>query len=411
MSVEPTGTKAEPLDPAHATRALELASDREQVFELLLRAVRSRARFAALLSVHADHFRGRRGLADRFFDVSQVPNVRIERNTVPAFEEAVATRAPSVGPIATGEPFIDGMLEALGGLAPATFVLPIAIGDRTVALILAHRGGDPLAAHDVEDVFPLVEAGHAALSRVLAKRQRDATQSDGYEVLEVEEKAATVASKREALAAQRKVQAWPEVVATIKELVRDGMNTGDPDEDEQLDLLLELGNIQALHMMRPDRAIEAWKLAQSIDAANPRLLDALEALLVAQGRWSECVESLEKRVALADGKRSKIAALLNLASMAHERLDDDVRATEAYERVLQLDPQNVAAAQGLEALHTQGQNWEQLAGVLIERGDLASLEKAAHLFEERIGDPRSAFLVWMTVMRRDETPVLLVEHL
>ena len=419
MSVELTGTRVEPLDPAHAARALELASDREQVFELMLRAVRSRARFAALLSVHADHIRGRRALADEAFDVTQVPNVRIERNTVQALEDAVVSRTPSVGSIATGEPFIDGMLEALGGLAASTLVLPVTIGPRTVALLVAHRGGDPFAIEDVEDVFPLVESGNVALARVLAARsasaaerrpvQRDATQTDGYEVLEVEDN--SVATKRAALAAHRKAQAWPEAVTTIRELIRDGMDTGDPDEDEQLDLLIELGNIEAQHLMRPDRAIEAWKSAQAIDASNPRLLDALEALLASQGRWSELVESLDKRVALADGKRAKIAALANLAVTAHERLDDDERAAEAYERVLQLDPQNEAATKGLEALYTAGQQWERLVALLIERDDSAALESAAQIYEERIGDPRAAFLVWTTVLRRDPTPVLLVEHL
>ena len=432
MSAEPTGTTAEPIDPAHAARALELASDREQVFELMLRAVRSRARFAALLSVHADHIRGRRALADRFFDVSQVHNIRIERHTVRALEEAVATRAPSVGSIATGEPFIDGMLEALGGIAASTLVLPVTIAQRTVALLVAHRGADPLGVEDVQDLFPLVAAGNTAMARVLAGRSRaaaaerapgaanaghaapregarDVTQTDGYEVLEVAVN--TVADKRARLAQARRDRDWPEVVRTIRELIRDGMDTGDPDEDEQLDLLIELGSVEAEHMMRPDRAIEAWRSAQSIDATNPRILDALEGLFAAQGRWSECVESLEKRVALADGKRAKIAALLNLAAMAYERLDDSERAVEAYERVLQLEPRNAAAASGLETIYVATQQWEPLAALLLERDDLAALEQVAHIYEEKIGDARAAFLVWITVLRRDETPVLLVEHL
>jgi tetratricopeptide (TPR) repeat protein len=420
VSAEPTGTTAEPLDPAHAVRALELASDREQVFELMLRAVRSRARFAALLSVHSDHIRGRRALADRFFDISQVKNIRIERNTVRALEDAVASRAPSVGSIATGEPFVDGMLEALGGLAAATLVMPVTIAQRTVALLVAHRGGDPLGIEDVQDLFPLVAAGNTAMARVLAGRsraaaaerapaQRDATQAEGYEVLEVAVDSA--AAKRAALANARRDQDWPEVAGVIRELIRAGMDTGDPDEDEQLDLLIELGTIEAQHLLRPDRAIEAWRSAQSIDAGNPRILDALEGLFVAQGRWSECVESLEKRVALADGKRAKIAALLNLAAMAYDRLDDNERAIEAYERVLQLEPGNAAATQGLETIYTATAQWEPLVALLLERDEVTALEHVAQIYEEKIGDARAAFLVWLTVMRRDDNPARLVEHL
>jgi tetratricopeptide (TPR) repeat protein len=425
VSAEPTGagTKAEPLDPAHAARALELASDREQVFELLLRAVRSRARFAALLSVHADHIRGRRALADRFFDVTQVQNVRIERHTVHTLESVVASRAPMVGTIATGEPFIDGMLEALGGLAPTTLVLPVTIGERTVALLVAHRGGDPLGIEDLTDIFPLTAAANIALGRVLAGRstaaaaqqrrqdatQRDPTQTDGYEVLQVE--VDTAAGKRKALATYRKAGDWQELAETIRDLIRSGMETGDPDEDEQLDLLIELGNVEAQQLMRPDRAIEAWRSAQSIDAANPRILDALEALFAQQGRWGEHVDSLEKRVALAEGRRAKVKALLDLAAMAHERLDDDERAVEAYERVLELDPENAEAQRALEELYAQKQQWEPLVALLLEKDDPSAFEQVARIYEERIRDARAAFLVWLTVMRRDPTPALLVEHL
>jgi len=420
VSVEPTGTGAEPLDPAHAARALEHARDREQVFEVLLRAVRSRARFAALLSVHADQIRGRRALADRFFDPTRVQTLRIERNTVAVLETAITSQAPSIGPIATGEPFIDGMLESLGGLADATLVLPVTLGARTVALLVAHRGEDGLQVADVEDVFPLIEASKAALARVLAARaqvateshRRDTTQSDGYEVevaIEID------ATRRAALARHRKAAAWSELADTLRALVRDGMERGDPDEDEQLELLIELGQIEAEHLQRPDLAIAAWRGAQAIDASNPRILDALEAVFVQQGRWRECLEVLDRRVALAEGKRAKIPALLNLATLAHERLEDDERAAEAYARVLQLDPAHDGASRALEAIHAARAQWEPLVALLLERAaradDPSALEAAARVYEDHTGDARAAFLVWVAVLRRDPARVELVEHL
>lgn len=408
MSVEPTGAGAKPLDPAHAARTLDLVTDREQVFEVMLRALRSRARYVALLTVHADQLRGRRALAEGVFDTEQVASVQIERDTVPTLEAAIAARSPAIAAIATGEPFIDGMLELLGGLTPATIVAPLAVGERTIAVLVAHRGGEPLGDDAIEQVLPLVVSANAALARVLERRPRDVTQADGYEVLEIE---AAAADLRGALAEHRRAHAWPDAAAAIRELVRQGMDTGDPDEDEQLDLLIELGTIEAQHLMRPDRAIEAWQSAQAIDAANPRLLDALEALYVAQGRWSECVGSLEKRVALADGRRAKVAALLNLGAMVQERLDDPERAAEAYERVLELDPQNAAASQALASIYAANAQWERLVALLLERDDVAALEQVAQIYEERLGDARAAFLVWLTVLRRDETPVLLVEHL
>ncbi len=419
MSVEPTGTRT-PLEPSHALLALEEARDREQIFDLLLRAVRSKARFAALFSVHADHFRGRRALSDEGFDCSRIDALRISRNSVPAFEAAVVSRAPSVGAIATGEPFVDGLLEACGGLSRTTLLLPVSIGNRTVALLVAH-GGDAALTPSVTELFPLVAASNPALTRVLAARSAAAATrparaaSEGYEV---EVSVEGPAGKRAALAADRAREAWPEVAATIRELIRDGMDTGDPDEDEQLELLIELGHVEAKQLGEPERALAAWRSAQSIDASDSRVLDAFEELFVQQGRWLDCVELLEKRVALTEGKRPRIAMLLNLAAMAHERLDDDERALEAYERVLQLDPADPVASRELEAIYAARQAWEPLAALLLERASRATdasavtaLESIASIYEDRTGDARAAFLVWLAVFRREPTRIHLVDEL
>ena len=106
---------------------------------MLLRAARSRTRFAALISVHGEELRGRKALGDGVIavDTARIEALRIPRNAVPVFEAAITSRAPSVGPLATGEPFLDGLLEQIGGPSPISLVLPVAVGARTVAL----RGG------------------------------------------------------------------------------------------------------------------------------------------------------------------------------------------------------------------------------------------------------------------------------
>jgi tetratricopeptide (TPR) repeat protein len=409
-------------------RALEDASEREQIFDLLLRAARSRTRFAALLSVHAEHLRGRRALADDGLDPAPAGAVQLPRNTVPALEAAIASAAPAVAPLATGEPFLDGLIEQLGGAAPAALILPIAIGRRTVALVVAHRGEAPLAEGDVADLFPLVAASGAALARTLAARSRAATPttpprpeartrapSAGYEIEVSIEPPAPPA--REALAELRRREAWEELAEAIRERVREGMEGGEPDEDEQLDLLLELGRVEAERLGRPERAIEALRGAQTIDAGDARVLDPLETLLVRQGRWGECVDLLEKRAALTEEPRTRIAMLANLAAIARERLGDDDRAAAAYERILAREPGHEVASRELAEIHAARQDWQPLVALLLDRatredgGGVATLEQVAHLYEDKLGDASAAFLVWLTVSRRDPDRPHLIEQL
>jgi tetratricopeptide (TPR) repeat protein len=401
--------------------ALEDADDREQIFEVLLRAARSRTRFAALLSVHSDQIRGRRASSEPKFDGSRVATMRVPRNVVPAFETAIASRTPSVGPLASGEPFVDGLLELLGGRTQAALVLPVAIGTRTVALIVAHRGEKPLVLADVADLFPLMHASSPALARVLAARSKatgdkPAAQDAGYDVEVIVPDAAR---QRDQLAKLRDSQSWEALTDAIRVLVREGMEKGDPDEDEQLELLLELGRVEADKLGQPELAIDAWRSAQTIDAGDTRVHDALHALFVQQGRWENCVELLEKRVALAEDPAQRIALLLELAAIANERLDDVEGAIAAYERILNWEPEHEAATRELEALYSTRQQWEPLAALLLDRASrqqdsqqsVAALEAVAQMYEDKVGDMRAAFLVWLAVVRRDPERAHLVDQL
>lgn len=421
MRAEPTGSRGTPLDPSQAVLALDSASDREQIFDVLLRAARSRADFVALLSVHPDHLRGRRAHAGEHFDCSRVETLRIARNAVPAFENVIASRAPAAGSWLTGEAFVDGLLEGLGGSPPGAVVLPVTVANRTVALVVAHRGDSGLEIADVADLIPLVHASSPALARVLAARAksvggpRTRTEAD----YEVEVTVERVGALRTELARHREAGAWQEASETIRDLIRAGVESGDPDEDEQLELLVELGRIEHEHLAHPDEALEAWRSAQTIDAADPRVLDAMEALFVQQGRWADCVELLEKRAALTEGVPQRIALLLNLAAMAHERLDDEERAIEAYERILKWDPEHEVASQQLESLYWSRKQWEPLATLLLDRASrhadpqarIAALEAVAQMYEDKVGDARAAFLVWLAVFRREPDRPHLVDQL
>jgi tetratricopeptide (TPR) repeat protein len=397
--------------------ALEDADDREQIFEVLLRAARSRASFAALLSVHSDSLRGRRASGESGLDTSRIATLQIPRNVVPAFETAIATRAPSVGPLASGEEFITGLLELLGGRTQSALVLPVAIGARVVALIVAHRGSKPLTLADVADLFPLMTATSPALARVLAARAKAAPRpSAAYEVQVIVPDAA---KRREAISRLRTDAAWEQLGDAIRDLIREGMEHGDPDEDEQLELLIELGQIEADRLGRPEQAIEAWRTAQTIDAGDARVLDALQAVFVQEGRWKDCAELLEKRIALAEEPARRISLLLELAALEHERLDDTEGAIAAYERILHWQPEHETATRELEALYSSRQQWEPLAALLLDRASrvqdvkqsVAALEAVAQMYEDKVGDLRAAFLVWLAVFRREPTSPSVLEQL
>ncbi|HSD91104.1 MAG TPA: tetratricopeptide repeat protein, partial [Kofleriaceae bacterium] len=111
--------------------------------------------------------------------------------------------------------------------------------------------------------------------------------------------------------------------------------------------------------------------------------------------------------------------LRELAAITDERLKDDDRTIAVYERILSIDPGHEHAGRELEARYTKREDWQALIALLLDRASrhddpqerLAALMAVAHLYEARIGDGRDAFLVWLTVFRREPERPHLIEQL
>src|SRR5213076_2693960 len=115
-------------------------------------------------------------------------------------------------------------------------------------------------------------------------------------------------------------ESWAELADALRALLRLGLEGGEPDEDEQLELLLELGRVEADQLDRPELAVEAWQSAQTINAGDVRVSEALEQLFVAQERWEDLIDLLERRAALAEDEQERVWVLFNVAGLARERL-------------------------------------------------------------------------------------------
>jgi Type II secretion system (T2SS), protein E, N-terminal domain/HEAT repeats len=164
-----------PIDPATARGLIEAADDRDRVFMALLRALRTRTRWAGLLTVQGSVATGRIALSEPAVDVSGFARVAIPLDRPSPFHAVVAGRHPYVGQVNTGDPGIDEQVARMGGKVPrAALLLPIVLRDRCVALAVAHRGSGDLTMATVADLLPLALVAAEALSRiVMSRKQRD----------------------------------------------------------------------------------------------------------------------------------------------------------------------------------------------------------------------------------------------
>ena len=167
-----TGGRDAPLPVIQAREALATAEDRDSVFLTLLRAARSRARWAGLLTIQGGAAIGRVALAEPGLDTAAIRTVLIPLDAVSAFRAVVANHQPHIGPLMSGDPGIDAMVLRFGGtMPPSALILPIVIRERVVAIVVAHRVHSDLRVADVTELLPMGNAAAEAISRLIVKHK------------------------------------------------------------------------------------------------------------------------------------------------------------------------------------------------------------------------------------------------
>ena len=194
-----------PVNMPTARALMSAATDRDKVFTILLRALRSKTRWAGLLTVQGGAAIGRIALAEDGLDTSAMPSVLIPLDTTSPFQSTTHARHPYVGPVASGNTDIDVMIARMGGAVPPTaLLLPILLRDRCIALAIAHRTTEPVSLAEVTELLPLAAATADALGRLIVRSKsvgyRMPSQSDAAPAVEADD----VATKK----VQKKAVEW-----------------------------------------------------------------------------------------------------------------------------------------------------------------------------------------------------------
>jgi len=161
-----------PLPVVAARELLATAEDRDSVFLTMLRAARSRARWAGLLTVQGGAAIGRVALGEPGLDILAVNTVLIPLDTVSPFRAVVSNHQPHIGPLISGDPGIDSMILRMGGtMPPSALLLPIVLRERVVAIVVAHRVHGDLRLSDVTELLPMANTVSEAISRLIVKHK------------------------------------------------------------------------------------------------------------------------------------------------------------------------------------------------------------------------------------------------
>ena len=167
--------------------------------------------------------------------------------------------------------------------------------------------------------------------------------------------------------------------------------------DEQrtlIDAARRLGRAESI-----DRAVDGWRRAIAADPSKRAPRRGLARLLLKAERWRALVDALRDEESAAcrdDGER--VALLLQMVTIYRDRLRQEILAIQALNRVLELEPGNLAALDQLEALHEAGGRFSEVVATLKRKlehvedpAEKVQLHlRLAALYGERLGNEPEA---------------------
>ncbi|HEX8952817.1 MAG TPA: hypothetical protein VF945_13270, partial [Polyangia bacterium] len=258
--------------------------------------------------------------------------------------------------------------------------------------------------HDPQQQIPLYQR----LGRIWGEKlHRERNSLEAWQkVLEIDP--TDVPALRALAAVYKSTQAWEELVETLHKLIDIG-SASDMDPHELIELYAELGSLQGEILMRPQEAIEAWQKVLRLNDRDFRALGALEQLFTQEARWEECIGVLEQKANALEDPTAKVETLLQAASVWEDKIGDRDRAGDVYERILQLDAQNMTASLQLEQVYRAQGSWEKLIELLLARVEFTTesadrvqiLQKVAEIYEQEVNDKEGAFVVLQAAFREN----------
>ena len=156
-------------------------------------------------------------------------------------------------------------------------------------------------------------------------------------------------------AVYRKVQQWPELANTLV-----GYADVARSAPHARELRAEAAEILEQKLSDPRRAQEVYSRVLTEDPGHAKASEGLARIAESSGDFKALVGILQKRAEVLRG-RDEIEALLRVAEVYEDRLEDLTEGARRFEMVLALDPQNVDALKGLDRIFNRTGKYRELA--------------------------------------------------
>lgn len=203
----------------------------------------------------------------------------------------------------------------------------------------------------------------------------------------------------------RRAQQWPELVSVL--MARADVAASAP---KARDLRAEAAEILETRLNDMHRARDIFMTVLADDPGHARACDAMARIAERTGDFMTLAQVLERRAEARRGVE-KAEALVRVAEVYEDRLNDLNEATRRFEAVLAIDPSNLNALKGLDRIFNRTGKYRELLEVLERQIEVAATprqkinlyERIAGLHDEEFLDHQAAAEALEAILRIDGT--------
>ena len=194
---------------------------------------------------------------------------------------------------------------------------------------------------------------------------------------------------------------WPDVAATI------GRRLAAVDEPKaRVELFVRLAEIWHDKLGNEAETVKALGEALALDPTRADLAERLEQAYVKRREWDKLYALKELRLGTLTAPAERLAAQLELAQLATEKLKKPPLAIDAFRAVLEIDGDHEGALAALEKLYQAAQAHPLVADIYARRAaqnvdtatKLSYLTKLAILCSGELDDAPRAIATWRQVL-------------
>lgn len=184
----------------------------------------------------------------------------------------------------------------------------------------------------------------------------------------------------------------------------------------QKDALFQAAALEEEVLDRKDDAIGVYLKILELDNEDTRSIDALINLYLGSSRWEDLLGVYTKKVDLVYDAEEKKLILYQVGAVYEREVGDVGQAIDTYQRVLELDPDDLTALGRLDVLYQTAANWQELLSVLQHEAELTAdpaeavsyQYRIAELYERRLTDIERAVELYRDILNvmSDHEPTL-----